>query len=112
MSLWVVLAGLCNINASGSTHVIEKGIIWNNSQIKCNNKIHFYHDWYEMGIQLIEHIYDFSIQTLYTLEQLQNLYNIHQNDYRKYHNIVSNITKEWENNINMKAIRTYLKSSA
>ena len=112
MSLWGVLAGWCNINASESTHVIEKGIISNNSQIKCNNKIHFYYDCYEMGIQLIEHIYNFSIQTLYKLIQLQNLNNIHQNDFLKYYNIVSNITKECENNIYMKAITTYLKSSA
>ena len=59
--LWDVLAG-CKINNSESTHVTAKEIIWNNSQIKCNNKILFYHDWYEKGIKFIEHIYDFRIQ--------------------------------------------------
>ena len=78
MFLRDVLAGWCKINNSESTHVIAKEIIWNNSQIKCNNKILFYHDWYEKGIKLIEHIYDFRIQKFYTLEQLQHLYNIHQ----------------------------------
>ena len=99
MFLWDVLAGWCKINNSESTHVITKEIIWNNSQIKCNNKILFYHDWYEKGIKLIEHIYDFRVQRFYSLEQLQNLYNIHQKDFLKYYNIVSNISKEWKNKL-------------
>ena len=99
MFLRDVLAGWCKINNSESTHVITKEIIWNNSHIKCNNKILFYHDWYEKGIKLIEHIYDFRIQSFYTLEQLQNLYNIHQKDFLKYYNIVSNISKEWKNKL-------------
>ena len=47
MFLLDVLAGWCkinNVNNCESTHVITKEIIWNNSQIKCNNKILFYHD--------------------------------------------------------------------
>ena len=99
MFLWDVLAEWCKINNSESTHVTTKEIIWNNSQIKCNNKILFYHDWYEKGIKLIEHIYDFRVQRFYTLEQLQNLYNIHQKDFLKYYNIVSNISKEWKNKL-------------
>ena len=50
MFLWDVLAGWCKIDNSESTHVITKEIIWNNSHIKCNNKILFYHVWYEKGI--------------------------------------------------------------
>ena len=61
------------------------------------------------GIKLIEHIYDFRVQRFYTLEQLQNLYNIHQKDFLKYYNIVSNISKEWKNKLKMKTIITYLK---
>ena len=99
MFLRDVLAGWCKINNSESTQVITKEIIWNNSQIKCNNKILFYHDWYEKGIKLIEHIYDFRVQRFYTLEQLQNLYNIHQKDFLKYYNIVSNISKEWKHKL-------------
>ena len=33
------------------------------------------------------------------LEQLQNLYNIHQKDFLKYYNIVFNISKEWKNKL-------------
>ena len=88
MFLWDFLTGWCKINNSESTHVIAKEIIWNNSQTKCNNKILFYHDWYEKGIKFIEHIYDLRIQKLYTLEQLQNLYSIHQKDFLRYYDIV------------------------
>ena len=64
MFLWDVLAGWCKINNSESTHVITKEVIWNNFHIKCYNKILFYHDWYEKGIKLIEHIYDFRIKMI------------------------------------------------
>ena len=99
MFLLAVLAGWCKINNSESTHVIAKKIMWNNSQMKYNNKILFYHDWHEKRIKVIEHIYDFRIHKLYTLEQLQNLYNIHQKDFLKYYNIVYNILKEWKNKL-------------
>ena len=79
MFLWDVLAGWSNINASEFTHVIAKETILSMSHIKSNNKILFYLDWYEKGIKLQEHVYDFRTQKCYTLEQLQNLYNIHQN---------------------------------
>ena len=52
--------------------------------------------FFEQGIKFIEHIYDFRIKQFYTIEQLQNFYNIPQNDYLKYHNIVSNIKSEWK----------------
>ena len=77
MLLRDVLAGWCKINNSESTHVIAKEIIWNNSQ----------NDWYEKGMKLIEHKYDFRNQKCYTLEQLQNVYYIHHKDFFKYYNI-------------------------
>ena len=56
-------------------------------------------DWFEKGIKFIEHIYDFRYRKFHTIEQLQNLYNISENDFLKYYNIVSNITKEWKNKL-------------
>ena len=76
MFLRDILAGWCKINSSEITNAVAKEIIWNNSQIKCNNKVLFYREWFEQGIKFIEHIYDFRIRQFYTLEQLQNLYNI------------------------------------
>ena len=89
MFLRDIVAGWCKINSSETTNAFAKEIIWNNSQIKCNNKVLFYLEWFEQGIKFIEHIYDFRIRQFYTLEQLQNLYNISQNDFLKYYNIVS-----------------------
>ena len=70
---------------------VAKEVIWNDSQIKCGNKILFYRKCYDKGIKLIEHISDFRIRH----EQLQNLYSISRNDFLKYHTIVSNIKTEW-----------------
>ena len=98
MFLRDVLAGWCKIN-NYDTNMIAKEIIWNNSKIKCNSKVLFYRDWYEKGIKFIEHIYDFRQRKFHTLEQLQNLYNISENNFLKYYNIVSNITNEWKNKL-------------
>ena len=51
------------------------------------------------GIKLIEHIYDFRLRRFYTFEQMRNLYDISKNDFLKYFNIVSNISKEWKNKL-------------
>ena len=54
MFLQDVLDCRCEINASENTHVIAKENIWNNSQLKCNNKILFYFNCYEQGITFID----------------------------------------------------------
>ena len=90
-----ILSGRSKINTLETTN-IAKQIIWNNSNTKCDNKILFYRKWFEQGIKSIEHIYDFRIKQFYTIEQLKNLYIIPQNDFLKYHNIVSNIKSEWK----------------
>ena len=41
----------------------------------------------------------FGFQNVYTLEQLQYLYNIHENDLLIYYIIISNMTKEWKNKL-------------
>ena len=46
MFLMEYLAGWYKINTYECTHVIAKELIWNKSQIKCNNKLLFNHDWY------------------------------------------------------------------
>ena len=67
MFLRDILAGWCKINTSETTRVIHKEIIWNNSQIKCNNKVLFYVDWFGKGIKFIEHIYDFRFRKFHTI---------------------------------------------
>ena len=94
-----VLTAWCKINENGSTKTVTKEIIWNNSQIKCNNNILFYRDWYDKGIKLTEHIYDFRTRQFYTVNQLKDLYGISENDFLKYYNIVSNIPKAWKNKL-------------
>ena len=73
MFLQDVLDGWCNINAPESTHVIAKEITWNNSQIKCNiqDSLLPWLVWKEDTIN----------RTFFSLEQLQKLYTIHQNDF-------------------------------
>ena len=55
---------------------------------------------------LIEHIYDFRLRRFYTFEQMRNLYDISKNDFLKYFNIVSNISKEWKNKLKNENVNT------
>ena len=76
---------------------VSKEIIWNNSEIKHENKILFYRDWYIKGIKQIEHKYDYRIKRFYPFKQVQNLYDIPRNDFLKYFHIVTHIKSEWKN---------------
>ena len=71
MFLGDVLAGWCTINSLESTQSVAKEIIWNNSQIRSDNKVLFYRWWFERGIKFLEHIYDFRTKQFYTLGHLQ-----------------------------------------
>ena len=48
-----ILSGRSKINTLETTN-IAKQIIWNTSNIKCDNKILFYRKWFEQGIKSIE----------------------------------------------------------
>ena len=41
-----------------------------------DNKVLFHRGWFERGIKILEHIYDFRTKQFHTLMQLQNVYNI------------------------------------
>ena len=64
---------LQNINMQSD---IRKNIIWNNSEIKNNNKTFYYKDWHERGVLYLEHIFDFRTNAFYSFQNMQFLYQI------------------------------------
>ena len=75
---------------------IGKQIIWNNKHIQIQNNTIIYNAWLDKGIRNIEHIYDYRQKEFYSFQQIINLYNISPNDYLKYNQLVSSITREWK----------------
>ena len=86
----VINNDVCNIKYIG------KEIIWNNKNIKVNNKTFFYKNWFEKGIKNIERIYDYRKKEFYHFEQLIELYQIPPTDYLKYNQLVSYSPREWK----------------
>ena len=77
---------------------INKGkeIIWNNSNLKIGEETFFDKKWYERGIQLIEHIYDYRKKDFYDFREFINLYELPRTSFLLYTSIVSCIPNEWK----------------
>ena len=88
-----VLTAWRKVYYKNKTLTVSKNIIWNNSDIKNNNKTIFYKIWFEKGIKFIESIYDYRIKKFYTFEHFSNLYNIPNNEFLKFNSLISAIPK-------------------
>ena len=52
---------------------ISQEIIWNNSTLKAEVKTFFYKSWYNRGIKLKEHIYDYRKKDFNNFRDFSNL---------------------------------------
>ena len=91
-----------------------KDIVWNNAEIKIDNKLVYYKTWHDKGILYIEHLYDYRKKDFYTYEDFKNIYGIKNTDYLKYHMLKNNIPKYFldrlkTNTIHMEYQDTLLK---
>ena len=108
--LEVLLSWVNVINTADSNiEYIGKQILWNNKNIQINKKSIIYKSWYEKGIKYIEHIYDYRKKEFYNFVQLTELYQVPSNDYLKYSQLVSSISKEWKTRLKTENI-TYIKA--
>ena len=90
---------------------VRKEIIWNNSFIKANGKMFFDKIWFNRGIQLIEHIYDFRKKDFYNFTELSNLYNLPQKYFLFYNSLVSSISQEWKSKLKLESTYTQTHKS-
>ena len=75
---------------------IGKQILWNNINIRIDNKTIMYKSWLEKGIQNIEHIFDYRKKDFYTFQEFSDLYTVPYNNFLKHNQIISCIPKEWK----------------
>ena len=93
------------IRDSQEEDCIGKQNLWNNSKIKIQNKTFFKKDWYDRGIQHIEHIYDYRKNEFYQFKYFLELYDLPNQSFLFYTSLISSIPREWktklkaENNI-------------
>ena len=74
---------------------ISKQILWNNSNIKQNEKIFFYKNWYSRGITSIEHVYDYRIKSFLSFQNFKTIFNLSNDDFLKYHTLIKSIPQLW-----------------
>ena len=82
---------LCRPN---DTIPVSKQVLWNHSDIcKSNGKPFYFDNWYQKGIQFLEHIYDFRSKRFYDFKFFSSLYDIPNSDFLKYHSLKSCISR-------------------
>ena len=75
---------------------VSKQILWNNSYIKNKCNTFFYKDWFDKGVNFIEHVYDFRIKTFLSFQDFQTFFNIESKDFLKYHKLINSIPLRME----------------
>jgi len=83
-------------NCSQKNIPICKHVIWNNKDIKINNKSIFLVNWFDNGIKTIGHLYNYQKNTYYTFSEMQYLYNINPQEFLNYFSLLSAIPKEYK----------------
>ena len=95
-----IVVAWCKINFKHSEiENISKEITWNNTFIKSNGKMFFEKSWFDRGIQLIEHIYDFRKKEFYNFNELLSLYDLPKKYFLFYNSLISSISKEWKSKL-------------
>ena len=81
-------------------------VIWNNKDIKINNKSIFLVNWYNKGVKTIGHFYNYQINTYYTFSEMQYLYNINPQEFLNYYSLLSAIPNEYKTILQTQGINT------
>jgi len=79
--------------------------IWFNSNIKFNNSIIFWRQWYNKGVKTIGDIYNVNTRTFLSYKELVDKYGIKDN-YLSLMSLISAIPKKWRRNLKLKDTNT------
>ena len=95
--------------------IIDREILWNNSNIKIDKKTVFFKSWFEKGIKLIKHIFDYRTKDFYSFKDMVYIFNIPETDFLKYNSLKYSIPKKLklllnETNINQEARSSLLEN--
>ena len=94
-----------NFNNKNKLHE-NKIIIWHNSEIKIENKTVFFQIWHDKGIKYVEHLFEFRTRSFYTFEDFKFLYNIDQNQFYKYIQLIHSIPRNIKQNLQQMGINS------
>jgi exonuclease III len=73
----------------------EMHIIWNNSDIRIDNKPFFHYEMYSKGIKFVEQLYDFRNKHFYSFIEAKHLFNLHNRVFLEYYKTISSIPNKY-----------------
>ena len=77
-------------------------ILWNNSNIRVEDKPAIFKSWLNVGIKYVKDMFDKGTQSFYTFPALKEKYNLLPSDFLKYLSILNSIPKAWKRQLKMK----------
>ena len=101
-----ILLSWIDINNHVTKENTSQEIIWNNSELKIGGNTFYYKTWFNRGIKLIEHIYDYRKKDFYNFMDISNLYQIPNADFLKYNALLSCIPNTWKLKLKEETINT------
>ena len=66
-------------------------ILWNNSDIRVDEKTVFYKNWFQSGIKYVKDIFDHEKKVYHSFRKMQNNFNLPNTDYLKYLSLINSI---------------------
>ena len=91
-SLSEILTAWSNVNFTKTIKTVHNQILWNNSNIKTENKTIFFKKMYEAGIIKVEDIFNKRQNVFYTFQEVKNKYLLHNSNFLNYYTIINCIS--------------------
>jgi len=91
--MWVDIDAVLVIIIVKSCDTNDKSyyILWNNSEIKQENKTWYRKEWHDKGINYIHHLYEFRVNKFYSFPDFKLIYDINDNDFLIYTSLIKQI---------------------
>ena len=71
-------------------------ILWNNSNIRVDEKTVFYKSWFQLGIKYVKDIFDHETKTYHSFRNMQNNFDLPNTDYLRYLSLINSIPRDWK----------------
>ena len=88
-------------NLTSKTVIYNYGneVIWNNSNIRVDDKTIFFKNWQQSGIKYVKDMFDNDRQSFYTFAALKEKFDLPSSDFLKYLSILNSLPNAWKRSL-------------
>ena len=94
-----IITSWTSLNFNNNIEYFSSQFLWNNSNLKHNNKTIFYKEWNDLGINQIDQLFDQRQKQFFTFQYLKNRYRLNNSEFLKYYTIIQSIPNIWKHTI-------------